>query len=162
MHPLLILKLLILLAVANGVPVIAKRILGDRFAYPADLGMNFPDGERLYGPTKTVRGVGLSIFATAAVAPLLGFPLKIGALIAAAAMVGDLLSSFVKRRLKIPPSGQALGLDQIPESLFPLLACMDPLQLSIPDIAAGVAVFFVGELLVSRLLFKLHLRDRPY
>ena len=32
------------------------------------------------------------------------------------AMVGDLLSSFVKRRLKFQPSSRATGLDQIPES----------------------------------------------
>jgi len=30
------------------------------------------------------------------------------------------------------------------------------------DIAAGVAIFLVGELLLSRLLFKAHLRDEPY
>jgi CDP-2,3-bis-(O-geranylgeranyl)-sn-glycerol synthase len=30
------------------------------------------------------------------------------------------------------------------------------------DIAVGVAVFFVGELLISRLLYKAHLRDQPY
>jgi CDP-2,3-bis-(O-geranylgeranyl)-sn-glycerol synthase len=30
------------------------------------------------------------------------------------------------------------------------------------DIAAGVAIFLVGELLLSRLLFQVHLRDEPY
>ena len=30
------------------------------------------------------------------------------------------------------------------------------------DIAAGVLIFLVGELLMSRLLFRRHLRDRPY
>jgi hypothetical protein len=36
---------------------------------------------------------------------------------------GAPLSSFIKRRLALVPSSQAIGLDQIPESLFPLLAC---------------------------------------
>src|SRR6266404_5963239 len=31
-----------------------------------------------------------------------------------------------------------------------------------PDIALGVGVFFVGELILSRLLYKVHLRDKPY
>jgi len=84
--------------------------------------------------------------------------LQVGAL----AMAGDLLSSFVKRRLDRPPSSQALGLDQIPESLLPLLSCIGPLGLTLPDIAAGVVGFFVGELLISRLLFWMHVRDQPY
>jgi CDP-2,3-bis-(O-geranylgeranyl)-sn-glycerol synthase len=88
--------------------------------------------------------------------------LEIGLRVGAAAMAGDLLSSFVKRRLRLPSSGRASGLDQVPESLFPFLACLGALPLSALDIIAGVVVFFVGEILLSRLLFKLHLRDRPY
>ena len=38
MQAFLIFKLLILLAIANGTPVFAKKILGDRFAYPLDGG----------------------------------------------------------------------------------------------------------------------------
>jgi hypothetical protein len=82
--------------------------------------------------------------------------------VALLAMAGDLLSSFLKRRRGLPPSSQALGLDQIPESLLPQFACIDPLGLTIADIVAGVVIFLVGELLLSRLLFKLKLRDRPY
>ena len=77
-------------------------------------------------------------------------------------MAGDLFSSFVKRRLNLPPSSQALGLDQIPESLLPMLACRDALSLTVIDIALGLGVFFAGELVLSRLLFRAHLRDEPY
>ncbi len=77
-------------------------------------------------------------------------------------MAGDLFSSFVKRRLNFPPSSQALGLDQVPESLFPLLACHDALSLMALDIALAVGIFFVGEIFLSRLLYKVHLRDEPY
>jgi hypothetical protein len=68
----------------------------------------------------------------------------------------------VKRRLNFPPSSQALGLDQVPESLFPMLACRGALSLTIQDIALGVGVFFIGELILSRLLYWVHLRDKPY
>ena len=54
------------------------------------------------------------------------------------------------------------GLDQIPESLFPLLACRGALSLSVLDITIGVAVFFAGEVVISLLLYKVHIRDRPY
>jgi len=77
-------------------------------------------------------------------------------------MVGDLLSSFVKRRLDRRPSSQAIGIDQIPEALLPLLACRAALGLGLLDIVVVVAAFFVGELVVSRLLFRLHIRDEPY
>ena len=92
----------------------------------------------------------------------MGLDPVIGLTVAGAAMAGDLFSSFVKRRLNLPPSSQALGLDQIPESLLPMLACRDALSLTAVDIALGVGVFFAGELVLSRLLFRAHLRDEPY
>jgi hypothetical protein len=46
----------------------------------------------------------------------------IGVVVGSMAMLGDLFSSFVKRRLNLPPSSRATFLDQVPESLFPLLA----------------------------------------
>jgi hypothetical protein len=36
------------------------------------------------------------------------------------------------------------------------------LSLSASDIALAMAIFFVGELVLSRLLYKAHLRDEPY
>jgi len=77
-------------------------------------------------------------------------------------MAGDLLSSFLKRRLALAPSSQAIGLDQIPESLLPLLASHQELALTAADILMGVAIFVVGELALSRMLFQLRFRDRPY
>ena len=46
MHLTALLQILILLTVANATPVIAKRILGNRFAYPVDgiPEMNHPSG----------------------------------------------------------------------------------------------------------------------
>jgi hypothetical protein len=77
-------------------------------------------------------------------------------------MAGDVFSSFVKRPMNRPPSGPETGLDQVPQSLFPLLACRDALSLTAVDIALAVASFFVGELILSRLLYRAHLRDQPY
>jgi hypothetical protein len=162
MHPLLILQLMILLTLANGSPVVAKKIFGRRFAWPLDAGIKFLDGRPFLGASKTIRGIALSVMVSAAGALLMGLDARIGAVVAGTAMAGDLLSSFVKRRLDLPPSSRATGLDQIPESLFPLLACRGALSLSAADIAAGVAIFFVGEVLLSRLLYRLRLRDRPY
>jgi CDP-2,3-bis-(O-geranylgeranyl)-sn-glycerol synthase len=162
MQPVLILQLLILLAVANGAPVVAKRLLGGAFTYPLDGGALFPDGRPWLGPSKTIRGIVLATLATATAAAVLGFGWKLGALVGIAAMAGDLVASFAKRRWGLKPSGQAVGLDQIPESLFPLLASRLFLPVTAVDIAVATFLFFVGELLLSRLLFRWHLRDRPY
>jgi CDP-2,3-bis-(O-geranylgeranyl)-sn-glycerol synthase len=61
----------------------------------------------------------------------------------------------------LPQSSQALGLDQVPESLFPIMACYYALSLTIADVALGVGIFFVAELIISRLLFEADLRDEP-
>ena len=162
MHETLILQLLILLAVANGTPVIAKLLLGDKFAASLDGGAPFGDGRPWFGPSKTIRGFVLAVLATTGAAVLLGLGWKMGVLVGTMAMAGDLLSSFVKRRLGLAPSSQAIGLDQIPESLFPLLAARLLLPLTALDVTVATMLFFAGGLLLSRLLYKWHVRDRPY
>jgi len=162
MHPLAILQVMALLTVANGIPLIAKKMFGSHFARPVDAGVRFFDQRPLFGSSKTLRGVLMSILITTAIAPLVGVDPGVGTVVASAAMAGDLFSSFMKRRLNLPPSSQALGLDQVPESLFPLLACRFLLSLTAADIALGIGIFFVGELVLSRLLYKARLRDEPY
>ena len=162
MQPLAILQSVLLLTLANGTPVIAKRIFGGRFAYPLDGGLTFLDRRPLFGSSKTIRGVLVSILITTASAPLVGLRPMTGALLAAIAMAGDLFSSFVKRRLNLRPSSRVLGLDQVPELLFPLLACRDVLSLTAADIVLAVGIFAVGELILSRLLYKIRLRDEPF
>ena len=158
----LIFKFLLLLAIANGTPVVAKRLLGRFLCYSLDAGVTFIDGRALLGSSKTIRGILVSVIATSVCAPVFGFAWTTGFLIGLAAMAGDLVSSFIKRRLGYPPSSRALGLDQIPESLLPALACKSLLALTFADVISIVVLFFVGDLIFSRLLFKINLRDEPY
>jgi hypothetical protein len=124
--------------------------------------VRFYDGRRLFGSSKTIRGVICALLVTAVAAPLVGQYFWLGLVIAAGAMAGDLLSSFTKRRLGLPASSRAIPIDQIPESLLPLLACYLPLGLSAADVAVGVLIFLIGGLLLSRVLFRLRVRDKPY
>lgn len=160
--PPLVLDLLLLLLAANGSPVLAKRVLGARWNRPLDGGRRLADGRPLFGASKTWRGVLLSVLTTALLGPALGYALWLGAAFAIFSMTGDLLSSFLKRRFGVPASGRAMGLDQIPEALLPLLALRGALGLGWPDLAATVALFTVGSLLLSRLLFRLGVKDEPY
>ncbi|HNF66485.1 MAG TPA: CDP-archaeol synthase [Plasticicumulans sp.] len=156
------LQLLFLLFVANGAPILATRVLDTAGDHPIDGGHRFLDGRPLFGPSKTWRGLGVALLASTLAALLLGWPAWIGLLIGAAAMLGDLLSSFLKRRLGLASSAQALGIDQVPEALLPLLAVRETLALDGWVIAALVAAFVVLELLLSRLLYRLHIRRQPY
>lgn len=159
---LLDLQLLLLLMTANGAPILARRLLGGRGARAVDGGRMAPDGRPWFGPSKTWRGLMAAIAATIPVAGMLGLDWHLGLVIALGAMTGDLFSSFLKRRLGIASSGQALGLDQVPESLIPLLLTGPALGLEQIDILMLVAAFFVLELLLSRVLYALHIRKRPY
>jgi CDP-diglyceride synthetase len=158
----LILEVLVLLALANGTPVAVNKLLGQRWAYPIDGGVTLFDGRPLFGASKTLRGVVFCVLVTAAGALVMGLGWKTGAAVGALAMVGDLFSSFLKRRMGLVASSRATGLDQIPEALFPLLICRGALWLTAVDIGVVVAVFFVGEVLLSILFYRLHLRERPY
>ncbi len=153
---------LILLMIANGSPVIAQKLFGNRWSWPVDAGKIWRDGRLALGASKTVRGVICSIVATMTVAPAIGVSWTVGLGAAAAAMSGDLFSSFVKRRLGLPASERATGLDQVPESLLPALVCAYELELQWVDVVIVTGIFFVGEIVLSRLLYTLRVRARPY
>lgn len=155
-------RLLLLLGVANGAPIAVKRLLGARWAAPLDGGLHFVDGRRVLGPSKTVRGVVAAVVCTALGAMLLGLAPGMGAAIGAAAMAGDALSSFVKRRLGVEPSGRATGIDQVPEALLPLIVVRDALGLGWLHVAVVTAAFFALEIPLARWAHRIGLRDRPY
>ncbi len=113
--------------VANAIPV----LLGG--GTPMDFGKNFPDGRRIFGDGKTVRGffagvfggiaaggivslVYLSPFFPTAAVQFAGF-----ALMALGTMIGDALGSFLKRRFGVQP-GKPFILDQLMFIVIALLA----------------------------------------
>jgi CDP-diglyceride synthetase len=156
------LSLLVLIIAANGAPILAEDLLGRWLAWPVDGGLVLRDGRRLLGSSVTLRGLAIAVLVAAGLSPLLGHSAVIGALVGLSAMVGDALSSFLKRRLGLTPGEMAFGLDQIPESLLPLLVAAGEYHLGWGEILGVVVAFTLFDLLVSRLLYRLHLRKRPY
>ena len=155
-------KVLLLSLAANGAPVLGRRLLGDRWSLRLDGGLNFIDGRPLLGRSKTLRGLVLSLAATTILAVVLGYSWQLGLLYSALTMAGDALSSFTKRRLGIPSSGRFLGLDQLPEAALPMWFCRAELGLTGWDILVMVGLFFVGSVVLSRLMFRLGIREHPY
>ncbi len=156
-------QLLFLIVVVNGAPVLTAALLGRLWAWPVDGGGTAPDGRPWLGRSKTWRGLAVALATAVALAWLLGLPpMAVGLTVGTATMAGDLLSSFIKRRLGLDSSSHALFLDQVPEALLPLLVLPHGYALDWPSIAEVVAAFVVLELLLSQILFRMRVRKRPY
>ena len=154
--------LVLLILVANGAPILIRNILDDTASYPLDAGITLCDHYPVFGHSKTWRGVFASVIFTVIAALLLGYDFVFGLMISVLAMAGDLLSSFIKRRLRMQPSRMAPFLDQVPESLFPALYMMLVLSLAWQDVLFIVMVFILLEIVLSKILYRLGIRQRPY
>ncbi len=155
-------QLLFLLLVANGAPIMARWVLGEKWNAPLDCGVTFVDGRPLLGPSKSFRGVICAMCGATLFALLVGLSWDVGFQIGLFAMVGDSCSSFIKRRWGMVSGGKALGIDQVPESALPLLFVREGLNLSLLGIGFTVVLFFVLERVLSLILFQFHLRKHPY
>lgn len=153
---------LALLFVANGAPIVADWICRKRLSLPLDSGVVLADGRALFGPSKTIRGVMAAILATALAAVTLGYSGSTGALFGSLVMVGDLLTSFVKRRLGLAPSAEAPLLDHVPECVLPAPLCASTFGLSALEIVLLVAVFSWSAPKTARLLHRAGLHRQPH
>lgn len=151
-----------MIVLANGAPILARVFLKENFSAPLDLGHKLPDRRRVFGDSKTWRGVISACVVTSMGAWILGYSFDTGLLVAVYAVLGDLASSFIKRRLGKPVSSMALFLDQVPESLFPAFMMMETFKLDLSDIMLLVFIFIIGELFFSRILYKWGVRKHPY
>jgi hypothetical protein len=151
MHAHIVIKLVLLLVITNGAPVIARLLFRQRFSQQIDRKLYFIDGRPLLGPTKTVRGIISAIVVTALMAPLFDLTSVQGTYFALLAMSGDLVSSFIKRRLGIRSSHSAPLLDQLPETLLPLWVMHPVLEETIQEASTALLIFVVIDWFVSRL-----------
>ena len=154
---------LIFVLIANSAPILVRQFpYLDKWSFPLDCRLTFLDGRRLLGQSKTWRGFIAAVLATSLCAFALQIDWCVGFIVGMLAMLGDSFSSFIKRRLAMPPSSMAIGLDQIPESLLPLVYLHFHWQLGWLTVLFLVLLFIVLELVFSIILFRLHIRKRPY
>ena len=150
MMDLIYLKLLFLIVLANLAPVMGHRLLQDRFAHPLDCGWRFVDGRPLLGPSKTWRGYLFAIPVTIIGAWVVGLDLHTGLVFSLAALLGDSVTSFIKRRIGRVSGARAFGLDQVLESLLPLLLVWPRFELALWGIVGVVVAFLLLNLLFWR------------
>ena len=148
---------------ANAAPV----VLGG--GTPIDGGRNFTGGRRIFGDGKTVRGFVAGLVAGTIVGALQGIArgplshyLALGFLLALGALLGDLLGSFIKRRMGIERGGAALGLDQLG---FVVIALLLASPITLPGWQVIVTLLIITppiHLATNFIGHKLKLKARPY
>ena len=156
------LLVLIILGWCNFLPIAARILLRDRWNTPVDFGLKWTDQRFLFGPHKTWRGVFFSVSGGALLGGLTAMGALNGFWTGFYSMLGDIFSSFLKRRTGIASGGGAPGLDQVPESLLPVLVLRERLGLDFLDVCAVVFLFSVLEYLISPILYKIHIRRNPH
>ena len=103
------LQLLLLIIIANGAPIILRALMGKRLDFAIDSGYRLADNNPLFGSSKTWRGVIAALIITSIAAVLIGYPASTGAQIAIYSVLGDDLSSFIKRRHGAQQHGAIAG-----------------------------------------------------
>jgi CDP-2,3-bis-(O-geranylgeranyl)-sn-glycerol synthase len=157
-----IILILMLLGAASTLPIAARRILKNRWEAPVDRGMKWIDGRPLFGPHKTWRGLLFSLAGTTILASFTPAGVLNGFCVAILSMTGDLLASFVKRRMNLKSGAKAVGLDQGIEALMPLLLLRKRLFISWQEMAIITILFAVSELIISPVLYRMGIRRNPY
>lgn len=140
---------IIFLFVVNCLPVLAGVVLGEKFRYPVDRGVLWLDNKPFFGRNKTVRGVAVIIVGGMVACSLLGEPWWRGGVVAALVMIGDLTSSFIKRRLNVPIGGDLFPLDHLFESLFPSLFLLSIQSLTWAQLIIVVVSFILTAYPIS-------------
>ncbi|MEM3521527.1 MAG: CDP-2,3-bis-(O-geranylgeranyl)-sn-glycerol synthase [Candidatus Bathyarchaeia archaeon] len=146
--------------IANSTPV----IFGGK-GTPIDFGKKFIDGERIFGKNKTIRGF-ISGIAFGSIAGLIveliffevGFT-RIGLLISLGAMIGDLIGSFIKRRLKIPPGDPIFLLDQLDFIIGAIFFAIPFYELSLEVILLIILITLPIHILANLFAYFLKLKQ---
>jgi hypothetical protein len=157
----LFIRLLILLWLVNFAPSFLAQIFESKWNSPIDGGYLLLDGRPLFGRHKTIRGVLAGIITGSLIGPALGFPLWLGLGAGFLSMLGDLLSSFLKRRFSFASGDAVPGLDQIPEGLLPFVLFTPYYSLSAGYVLLFGAVFWFGAYFGSVFLNRV-LLGKPF
>ncbi len=140
---LLFVKVIILLWSVNVTPVLLAVIFEEKWNTPLDRDALFIDGKPFFGNHKTIRGFLGGILAGSFIGLILGIPFWAALSASTLSMVGDLLSSFIKRRLKSSEGTDYPIMDQVFEGGFPLFVLVPTLSLSFAQSFSVILLFIL-------------------
>ena len=160
-----VIRIALFLIWANFLPALTKILLRRRFNRTLDNGLKWFDNRPIFGSHKTIRGILASLVGSTAVFPLLGVSWKVAMTAAMLAMVGDLTTSFIKRRLNLHSGQDIWVLDHFLESFFPVLYLRPYFQLSWFQVFWVLILFIVlayhGSKFWKFILFRPPLKTYP-
>jgi len=159
---LISLELFVMLVLANGAPVVAAGLLKGRWSQPVDGGRLWPDGRPVLGKSKTWRGLIAGCLTCGAFAFLVDLGAFFGLVFGFLSLFGDMISSFIKRRMGLASSARALWLDQIPEAALPLGFAVIWLPMDLWLAVLLAVLFALANILLSPLLYRLGIRRQPH
>ncbi len=154
-------KILLLLLVINGTPPVIAHLLPKMARWRLDGKITFMDKHPLLGSHKTLGGFISGIAAGGICAFFSGFPAGIGIGAGTLAMLGDSISSFIKRRLNLPEGKDIFPLDQIFEGLLPILLMHKVHYLSWNSALFVLLLFTVTAWSTSRISGKIFRHPAP-
>lgn len=137
---------------------------------PLDLNRNFLDGRRLIGNGVTIRGTLAGVF-FGVLAYLLQsflyeysvpFSLKLGFLLGFGAVLGDLVESFFKRRIKLKQGASLPLLDQLDFVFGALILSRPILKLNIQEILIIILITPILHFSTNYIGYKLKLKEVPW
>lgn len=159
--------------ISNMMPVFVKKI--NFLDKPVDFGKKFHD-KRILGTNKTWRGFFFGIIcATIAfeiqrflfnhgIATNLAYvnyaslPIFLGALLGFSALFGDIIESFFKRQLNIPPGRPWVPFDQLDFLIIAIIFTLPWSGAEIGDILILLAIIFFSTIIVQYSAYKLKLK----
>ena len=154
--------ILIMLLACNGAPLLLEWLLRPHRSKAIDLGRTLADGRPLLGDSKTWVGACAMLLSGLFFAWLFALGWEFGLAFGALVALGDLLSSFIKRRLGLSPGSGKNGLDQLPESALPTLYAVIVLDLPWTYAVVVPIAFWFAQKLLSKLLYRLGIRRQPH
>ncbi len=114
-------KVLLLLLCINGIPPLLARFFPEAANGPLDNNRRFFDGYPIFGRHKTIGGFLCGILTGGIIGYLIGFSFALSLLAGLLGMLGDILTSFIKRRLRLAEGTELPIFDQAFEGGFPML-----------------------------------------
>lgn len=128
--------------------------------------MLWVDHRPLFGPHKTIRGVAISLIGGTAVFSLIGTAWWVATVAALSAMIGDLLSSFIKRRSNIPSGRKTAVLDQFFEGFFPAVFLGRSLSLpwsqTLTALCFFILIAYFGSVIWVYIIYRPSHKDSPH
>jgi len=147
--------------IANIVPGLVKKM--GFLDYPIDFNKTF-GGKRVFGSHKTWRGLLFGILSASLITLLQSRGLLVGFIIGTGTLFGDLVGSFIKRRLGLKPGGKNLLIDEMPGTIFALVfaALFNLLTINIYQCLFLIIINLPLHILANKFWYKIGIKEVPW